>query len=72
MPAHMWRHGNHSFLELLRHQLPDSLDHMLMFIYLTSLMMALLYETVPTFENTWIKCLGDLGRYRMAIEDGDI
>ena len=34
--------------------------------------MALLYETVPTFEDTWIECLGDLGRYRMAIEDDDI
>ena len=35
-------------------------------------MMALLYETVPEFEDTWIECLGDLGRYRMAIEDDDI
>ncbi|KAK2020811.1 hypothetical protein LX32DRAFT_668998 [Colletotrichum zoysiae] len=34
--------------------------------------MALLYETVPTFEDTWIECLGDLGRYRMAIEDDDL
>lgn len=34
--------------------------------------MALLYETVPAFEDTWIECLGDLGRYRMAIEDDDI
>ena len=51
-------------------------------------MTALLYETLPTFEDTWIECLGnltvirctseplidciyvgDLGRYRMAIED---
>ncbi|KAK1990884.1 hypothetical protein LX36DRAFT_591712 [Colletotrichum falcatum] len=32
-------------------------------------MMKLLYETVPTFKDTWIECLGDLGRYRMAIED---
>ncbi|KAK4039714.1 hypothetical protein C8A01DRAFT_16365, partial [Parachaetomium inaequale] len=31
-----------------------------------------LYDTVPAFEDTWIECLGDLGRYRMAIEDGDI
>ncbi|KAH9225258.1 hypothetical protein K456DRAFT_1852596 [Colletotrichum gloeosporioides 23] len=35
-------------------------------------MTALLYETVPTFEDTWIECLGDLGRYRMAIEDDDL
>jgi hypothetical protein len=72
MPARMWRHGIHSFLELLRHRLPDSLDHMLAFIYLAYSMMALLFETVPAFEDTWIECLGDLGRYRMAIEDDDI
>lgn len=72
MPARMWRHGIHSFLELLRHRLPASLDHMLAFIYLAYSMMALLYETVPAFEDTWIECLGDLARYRMAIEDDDI
>jgi hypothetical protein len=72
MPARMWRHGIHSFLELLRHCLPHSLDHMLAFIYLAYSMMALLYETVPAFEDTWVECLGDLGRYRMAIEDDDI
>jgi hypothetical protein len=60
------------FLELLRHRLPASLDHMLAFIYLAYSMMALLYETVPAFEDTWIECLGDLGRYRMAIEDDNI
>lgn len=64
MPARMWRHGIHSFLELLRHRLPGSLEHMLTFIYLAYSMMALLYETVPAFEDTWIECLGDLGRYR--------
>lgn len=72
MPARMWRHGIHSFLEVLRHQLPATLEHMLTFIYLAYSMMALLYETVPAFEDTWIECLGDLGRYRMAIEDDDI
>ncbi|KAF5239707.1 hypothetical protein FAUST_4755 [Fusarium austroamericanum] len=72
MPARMWRHGIHSFLELLRHRLPSSLEHMLSFIYLAYSMMARLYETVPGFEDTWIECLGDLGRYRMAIEDDDV
>lgn len=71
MPARMWRHGIHAFLEVLRHRLPQSLDHMLAFIYIAYSMMALLYETVPTFEDTWIECLGDLGRYRMAIENED-
>ena len=72
MPARMWRHGIHSFLELLRHRLPDSLEHMLTFLYLAYSMMALLYDTVPKFEDTWVECLGDLGRYRMAIEDDDL
>jgi hypothetical protein len=35
-------------------------------------MVAPLYETVPVFEDTWIEYLGDLGRYRIAIEDDDI
>lgn len=30
-------------------------------------MMALLYETVHTFEDTWIEFLGDLGCYGIAI-----
>jgi len=72
MPARMWRHGIHSFLELLRHRLPNSLEHMLTFIYLAYPIMALLYETVPAFQDTWIERLGGLGRYRMAIEDDDI
>ena len=72
MPARMWKHGIHNFLELLRHRLPESLDYMLAFIYLAYQMMALLYETVDSFEETWIECLGDLGRYRMAIEDEDL
>ena len=71
MPARMWRHGIHAFLEVLRHRLPESLEHMLAFIYIAYSMMALLYETMPAFEDTWIDCLGDLGRYRMAIEDDD-
>lgn len=72
MPARMWKHGIHSFLEILRQRIPQSLDHMLAFIYLAYQMMALAYDTVPAFEDTWIELLGDLGRYRMAIEDDDI
>ncbi|KAK8036744.1 hypothetical protein PG994_015241 [Apiospora phragmitis] len=68
----MWKHGIHAFLELLRHRLPASVEHMLTFIYLAYSMMALLYETVPAFEGTWMECLGDLGRYRMAIEDDNL
>ncbi|KAH9832696.1 Est1 DNA/RNA binding domain [Teratosphaeria destructans] len=69
MPARMWKHGIHAFLEVLRHHRPASQDHMLAFIYLSYQMMALLYETVSSFTDTWIECLGDLARYRMAIEE---
>jgi hypothetical protein len=72
MPARLWRHGIHSFLELLRNRHPDSLDHMLAFIYLAYSMVTLLLETIPAFEESWIERLGNLGRYRMAIEDDDI
>src|ERR1700753_4507835 len=68
----MWRHGIHSFLELLRHRLPYSLKHMLSFVYLAYQMMGLLMESVPIFHETWIECLGDLARYRMAIEEADM
>ena len=72
MPARMWCHGIHAFLEHLRHRLPGSLDHMLAFIYFAYSMLSLLYESVPTFDDTWIECLGDLARYRMAIEGDNI
>ena len=62
MPARMWRHGIHAFLEVLRHRLPESLEHMVAFIYIAYGMLALLYETVPVFEATWIECLGNLTR----------
>ncbi|KAL2056571.1 hypothetical protein ABVK25_002965 [Lepraria finkii] len=58
MPARMWRHGIHAFLEVLRHRLPDSLEHMLAFIYIAYTMMALLYETVSAFEGIWTEFLG--------------
>ncbi|KAH8587328.1 hypothetical protein B0O99DRAFT_469514, partial [Bisporella sp. PMI_857] len=66
MPARMWRYGILSFLEVLKHHLPASFEHMVAFIYLAYSMLTLLYETVPTFKDTWIKCLRDLSWYRMA------
>lgn len=72
MPARMWRYGIHSFLELLRQKLPNSLDYMLNFIYLAYSMITLLLESVSAFRETWLECLGDLARYRMAIEESDM
>ena len=48
-----------SYIERPRQQLPESLENQ---------MMGLLSGTVFSFEDTWIECLGDLGRYRMGIE----
>ena len=72
MPARMRRHGIHSFLELLRHSLLASLDHMLTFIYLAYSIMALLHGDYPGVRGRVDECLGDLGRYRTAIEVDDI
>lgn len=71
IPARMWRYGIHSFLELLRQKLPNSLEYILDFIYIAYSMMTLLLESVTTFCKTWIECLGDLARYRMAVEEFD-
>lgn len=64
----MWRHSIHTFLESHHPNLPSTLDHVLAFIYIAYGIMALLHDIVPTFEDTWIECLGDLARYRMAIK----
>ncbi|KAJ4359152.1 hypothetical protein N0V95_002404 [Ascochyta clinopodiicola] len=45
---------------------------MLAFIYLAYQMMALLYDTVPAFKDNWTECIGDLRRYKLAIEEEDL
>lgn len=69
IPARIWLHGIHSFLQLLQHHLPASLEHTLHFFQLAYSMMALLYETSPTFKDYWLQCLRDLSTYRMTMED---
>ena len=68
MPARMLKHGIYSFLEILGRRLPDSLEHLLSFFHLAYSMMTLLVESVPSFKNMWIECLGDLARHRMTAE----
>ena len=71
MPARLWQFGIHNFLEVLRYRLSEYFDYMLAFIYTAYSVMTLLYETMPAFADTWVEYLGDLGRYRMAVEDND-
>ena len=75
MPGRMWHYGIHSCLELLLERLlatPFMQDHILGFIYFSYSMVTLLLEQVPNFKGTWFECLGDLARYRMAVEDTDV
>ncbi|KLJ11277.1 hypothetical protein EMPG_13450 [Blastomyces silverae] len=64
MPARMWRHEIHSFLQILSQRLPA-------FIYLAYSAMSSLKGLGLVFEDTWIECLGDVARCRMVIEDSD-
>ena len=45
---------------------------MIIFIYLAYQMMSLLLEAILSCEDAWIECLGDLSRYRMAIENEEL
>ncbi|CZR65310.1 uncharacterized protein PAC_15210 [Phialocephala subalpina] len=67
MPQRMWQHGIYSFLQLLQSHLPNSLEHMLSFMYLVYSTVALLYETVPTFKPTWMEYLKRLSYWRSTI-----
>ena len=70
-PQQMWCYCIGTFLESFHHQLSDSLEHMHALISSAYSMTTLLFENVPMSEDTWIECLGDLGRYRMALEDDE-
>jgi hypothetical protein len=45
MPAYMWRHGIHAYLEQFRHRLPETFEYLLAFIYL-AYQMAILHEII--------------------------
>ncbi|RAL14239.1 uncharacterized protein BO97DRAFT_422670 [Aspergillus homomorphus CBS 101889] len=72
MPTRLWRHGIHDYLEMMRHHLPHSLEHMLSFIHLAYSMITTLLLEAPAYEETWMECLGDISRYRMATRTADM
>ena len=69
MPARMWKHGIHEFLEILKHQLPSSKEFMVQFVNHAFHVLYALLETVPAFKGIWLKYLGHLSRYKMVTED---
>lgn len=66
MPARMWPHGIHPCLGMLRQKLSDLLEYTLALIDISYPMFTFYHETVLAFEDSWIECLGGLGRYRIA------
>ncbi|KAK9239074.1 hypothetical protein V1525DRAFT_399090 [Lipomyces kononenkoae] len=68
IPSRMWKNGVSRLIELLRTFLPDSFDSLVSFIYYTYKVLTRLYEFSPSEEETWLECLGDLARCRMAVE----
>ncbi|EGD92984.1 hypothetical protein TESG_00546 [Trichophyton tonsurans CBS 112818] len=71
IPQRIWRHAIYPMLDLLHRRLPSSHDYMVSYIYTTYTMLTLLLESVPTFKEVWMEYLGDVARYRMAIEETD-
>ena len=69
MPKRMWFNGIGNLLNVMRNDLPQSLEYMLAFIHESYNILTHILETVSLFEDTWIECLGDLARYRWAIEN---
>jgi hypothetical protein len=68
----MWKYGIHSFLELLRKHRPNSIKYMREFLDLAYQMLEELNRKTPAFEDTWMECLGDLGRYWLQIGEGNL
>lgn len=65
MPARLWRHSIHAFLEILRFRLPESSEHINSAILRAYSMMRLLEETTR-FGDFTVEATGDLARYRFV------
>jgi hypothetical protein len=69
MPNRAFKYGIHQLLELFRKGLPHTHEFMMSFTIQAYQMLALIYETVPVLQHTWMEDLGDVSRYRMVLED---
>ncbi|OQE62061.1 hypothetical protein PENNAL_c0273G06353, partial [Penicillium nalgiovense] len=67
----MWRYGIYSPLEILRQSLPGSLVHMLHFIDHVSSTLDRILVFDPALEAILYEQLGDVTRYRMAVDRQD-
>lgn len=63
----MWRHGIHAFLEVLWFRPSLGITRLHDFVDLPCVPDdGLLFATVIFSQDTWIECLRDFARYRMA------
>lgn len=67
LPARMWRHGIYSSLKILRESLSEIFDHMWAFMIFVYSMLTLFHETTSVFH--WMKCLENLGRYMIMMQN---
>ncbi|KAI0410265.1 hypothetical protein F5X98DRAFT_386674 [Xylaria grammica] len=67
----IWLRGIVSCLELMRHRLPGSLEHIRAFLYMTYGILSSLEEAVGSFEQTWIEWKAGLALYAMHLKNGE-
>lgn len=71
VPSRMWRILQ-SLLEVMQNGLPNSLEHMLSVIRMAYRCLTVILKYDTQHKEIWIECLGDVSRYRMAIEEVDM
>ncbi|OQV01253.1 hypothetical protein CLAIMM_06641 [Cladophialophora immunda] len=68
LPGRLWRNGNKAFLEILRHRIPEHLENMIAYIYLSFDMLTRLDAKFPDLGERWAECMQDLETYRDFLE----
>jgi hypothetical protein len=72
MLSRYWRNGIVQLLEHLRLRLPSTEAHMESFIFMAYTLTGVLLQDVPTFQRTWMECLGGLAQYLYEVEEIDL
>ena len=63
MPSRMWDHGINGFLNILRHQMPGTAEHMLAYLNFAYSMLEDLSTQVPSLASEWVECVKGLNVY---------
>ncbi|KAH0841032.1 hypothetical protein FOPE_06311 [Fonsecaea pedrosoi] len=68
LPGRLWRGSNKAILEILRQRIPNHLEHMISYIYLSFDMLRRLDSKFPELGESWAECMHDLETYRDFLE----